>query len=119
MNPEVKMGKGSFRTEVFRLNSHGLSLGVFLAVPEPLGKPLPLVQVHHGGAGFESVYEDMAKELAQNGIVGAAMIHRGYPGSEGEMEYGKGEILDIKNLTEELIKKSYVDRRASGYWKCR
>ena len=77
-------------------------------------KPLPLVQIHHGGGGYESIYEEMAMEMAQNGIVGVTMIHRGYLGSEGEMEYGKGEIRDIKCLTEELIGKPYVDKARIG-----
>ena len=99
------MGEKPFRTEVFMLESQGLKLRVFIAVPEPLEDPMPLVQIHHGGGGYEPIYEEMAMEMAANGFVGAAMIHRGYAGSEGEMEYGKGEILDIKNLTDELLRR--------------
>ena len=108
------MAEKPFHTDVFMLESQGLKLRVFLAIPEPMETPMPLVQIHHGGGGYESIYEEMALEMAANGMVGAAMIHRGYPGSEGEMEYGKGEILDIKNLTEELIRKPYVDKTRMG-----
>jgi dipeptidyl aminopeptidase/acylaminoacyl peptidase len=108
------MEEKAFSTEVFMLGSEDLQLRVFLAVPKPFEKPMPLVEIHHGGGGYESIYEEMAIEMAQNGIVGAAMVHRGYPGSEGEMEYGKGEIVDIKNLTEKLIEKPFVDKTRIG-----
>ena len=108
------MTDNPIRTEVFMLDSQGLKLRVFVAVPEPSENPMPLVEIHHGGGGYETIYEEMAMEMASNGFVGAAMIHRGYSGSEGEMEYGKGEILDIKNLTEALIQRPYVDENRIG-----
>ena len=95
--------------ESFVLVSEGLRLKVFVAAPERDGGPFPSVQIHHAGGGYEPVYEHMAVELAQRGILGIAMIHRGYPGSQGDMEYGKGEITDIGNLTQEIRRRPDAD----------
>lgn len=100
-------------TEVFKLDSNGIRLRVFVAVPRGEG-PFPAVQIHHAGGGYEPIYEQMAKQLALLGIVGIAMIHRGYPGSGGVMEYGKGEIDDIGNLTRHMLAKPYVDGERTG-----
>ena len=108
------MGKTGVQQEIFMLDSEGLRLRVFLAIPESGPEPFPSVQIHHAGGGYESIYEHMAMELAQRGIIGVAMIHRGYPGSDGEMEYGKGEITDIGNLTEEMRSRPYVDPDRMG-----
>jgi len=101
-------------TERWVLHSEGLRLRAFTAAPQKDGGPFPCVQIHHAGGGYEPVYEHMAVELAQRGFVGATMIHRGYPGSEGQMEYGKGEIVDIGRLTEELCARAYVDPARMG-----
>ena len=108
------MEKG-IEKEVFMLDSDGLKLRVFVAIPDPAPRSLPSVQIHHAGGGYESIYEHMATELAERGIVGITMIHRGYPGSEGRMEYGKGEITDIGNLIKEMGDDSWpLNRPASG-----
>ena len=103
------METGEIHTEVFMLESEGLRLRAFVAYPCNPSGPLPTVQIHHGGGGYEAVYEDMAVELALEQMVGVTLVHRGYPGSEGEMEYGKGEIRDIGNLTAQLVQRPYVD----------
>ncbi|MFO7964426.1 MAG: prolyl oligopeptidase family serine peptidase [Desulfobacterales bacterium] len=103
------MANGNIHTERFTLVSEGLRLKGFWARPRDAAGPLATVQVHHGGGGYETVYEDMAVEYAREGMVGVTLIHRGYAGSEGEMEYGKGEIRDIKNLTDKLIEQPFVD----------
>ena len=59
------------------LDSEGLRLRVFLAIPESGPEPFPSVQIHHAGGGYESIYEHMAMELAERGIIGVTMIHRG------------------------------------------
>jgi len=102
------------KTDVFMLKSERIHLRVFLAIPEPASGQLPSVQIHHAGGGYELIYEKMAVQLAKLGIVGITMIHRGYPGSEGEMEYGKGEITDIGNLIEEMTGRSYIDPARMG-----
>ncbi len=98
----------------FTFESEGIKLQGFMAVPEAPAQLLPSVQVHHGGGGYSTVYEHMAENLAMNGFVGIAMIHRGYPGSEGKMEYGKGEIADIGNLTETLLAEQFIDPSRMG-----
>ncbi len=98
----------------FVLHSEGLRLKVFVAAPEGQAGPFPSVQIHHAGGGYESVYEHMAVELAQRGFVGITMIHRGYPGSQGRMEYGKGEITDIGNLTREIRRRHDSDPQRMG-----
>lgn len=97
------------RQERFILRSEGLDLRVFAAVPANEEVASPCVQIHHGGGGFGPLYEQMAEQLARHGILGVALIHRGYPGSEGCQQYGKGEVRDIGNLSEELRRRFDVD----------
>ncbi len=108
------MEKKVIKKDVFMLQSEGLRLRVFVAIPQSDSGPFPSVQIHHAGGGYEPVYEHMAMKLAERGFVGTAMIHRGYPGSEGNMEYGKGEITDIGNLTEEIRSRPYIDPGRMG-----
>ena len=98
----------------FTFQSEGLQLQGFMAVPESSLQRLPSVQIHHAGGGYEAIYEHMAKDLARRGFVGITMIHRGYPGSEGQMEYGKGEITDIGKLTEIMMAKPFIDQAKMG-----
>ncbi len=100
--------------ERFILRSDGLNLRVFTAKPADFSGRLPSVQIHHAGGGYEPVYEHMAEQLAELGFVGICMIHRGYPGSEGNMEYGKGEVTDIGRLAEEMAERTYIDPDAMG-----
>ncbi|MBI5018619.1 MAG: prolyl oligopeptidase family serine peptidase [Deltaproteobacteria bacterium] len=104
----------TFETEEFQLHSEGLRLPVSVAVPCRSGGPFPSVQIHHGGGGFEPIYASMAAWLAERGTVGITLIHRGYPGADGEMEYGKGEVVDIGNLADEMRRRSYVDPARMG-----
>ena len=108
------MNTDGVRKERFVLTSEGLGLQVFVAVPETESEAFPSVQVHHAGGGYESIYEHMAVHIAQRGMVGISMIHRGYPGSDGYQEYGKGEVTDIGNLTEEMLAKAYIDPDRMG-----
>jgi len=108
------MKEKGIEKEILILQSEGLRLRVFVARPKPDTQPFPSVQIHHAGGGYEPIYEHMAMELAELGIVGITMIHRGYPGSEGHMEYGKGEIDDIGNLTEEMLSRPYIDPERMG-----
>jgi dipeptidyl aminopeptidase/acylaminoacyl peptidase len=102
------------KEEIYMLESEGLRLRVYMAVPGSDSAPFPSVQIHHAGGGYEAIYEHMARLLAQKDIVGVAMIHRGYPGSDGEMEYGKGEIDDIGNLTEAMRARPFIDPDRMG-----
>jgi dipeptidyl aminopeptidase/acylaminoacyl peptidase len=108
------MKRRDIETDVFLLASGAIRLRVFTALPQGAG-PFPSVQIHHAGGGYEPIYEEMAAELAgAHGIAGVAMIHRGYPGSGGQMEYGKGEIDDIAALTAELQRHPRLDSRCMG-----
>ena len=98
----------------FLLESEGLHLPVFTAMPASWETPLPSVQIHHAGGGYETIYDHMSADLAQRGFVGITMIHRGYPGSEGRMEYGLGEITDIGNLTRAMRNNPAVDDERMG-----
>jgi len=100
--------------EIFMLQSEGLRLRVYMAIPPAGSGPFPSVQIHHAGGGYEAIYEHMARLLAERDIVGVAIIHRGYPGSDGEMEYGKGEITDIGNLTEAMRSRAFIDPDRMG-----
>jgi len=93
----------------FLLESEGLHLRVFTTMPAAWETPLPSVQIHHAGGGYETIYDHMAADLAQRGFVGITMIHRGYPGSEGRMEYGLGEIADIGNLARKMSANPAID----------
>ena len=98
----------------FVLESDGLNLQVFTAFPAAGEPPYPSVQVHHGGGGYDDVYTHMIEDLAKRGFIGIAMIHRGYPGSGGRQEYGRGEITDIGNLVSELKTDPRVDIHRMG-----
>ncbi len=100
--------------EEFILETDGIHLRVFMAVPIDVAGPLPSVQIHHGGGGYEPMYSSMAVELAEHGFVGIAMTHRGYPGSGGQMEYGGGEIIDIGNLITEMQNRPFIDPDRMG-----
>lgn len=100
--------------EEFVLHSEGLRLAVSVALPKGVPGPFPSVQLHHGGGGFDPSYGRMAVWLAERGIAGVTLIHRGFPGSEGRMEYGGGEVADIGNLTRELARRTDLDPRRLG-----
>ncbi len=108
------MNKDSIETESFILKSDGIALRVFVATPRQVTAPLPSLQIHHGGGGYELIYEHMAEEIARLGFAGITMIHRGYHGSQGQMEYGKGEIDDIGRLTEEMAARTDIDEKRMG-----
>lgn len=111
---ETQMGCRIHEKKRFTFKSEGLQLQAFMAVPETGLQRLPSVQVHHGGGGYSAVYEHMTEDLARRGFVGISMVHRGYPGSEGCMEYGKGEVADIGNLTEILMAEPFIDPAKMG-----
>lgn len=93
--------------------SEGLKLKVFMAKPDEKAR-FPAVLVNHGGGGMERVYEEMCIELAETGYTALAMTFRGYPGSQGRQEYGKGEIGDLLNLVEYIKSQGFVDENRIG-----
>lgn len=93
--------------------SEGLKLKVFMAKPDEKAR-FPAVLVNHGGGGMERAYEEMCIELAETGYTALAMTFRGYAGSQGMQEYGKGEIRDLLNLVEYIKSQSFVDENRIG-----
>ena len=112
--PRDGVPKTAVSREDFLLHSDGLRLSASVTLPGSGQGPFPCVQIHHGGGGFDPSYSRMARWLAERGFVGVTLIHRGYPGSEGRMEYGKGEVGDIGKLTEELGRRSIIDPARLG-----
>ena len=100
--------EAKIETSHFHLLSQGLRLRVFMARPEDKA-PLPAILVNHGGGGMDALYEKMCVRLAERGYAATAMTFRGYPGSEGRQEYGKGEIEDVLNLVAYLKCQAFVD----------
>jgi len=98
----------------FLLESDGLHLRVFTAFPTGGATPYPSVQIHHAGGGYEIIYRYMIEDLAKYGFAGIALIHRGYPGSDGRQEYGQGEISDIGNLVDQLKTDPRLDIHRMG-----
>ncbi|MFQ5925106.1 MAG: alpha/beta hydrolase family protein [Dehalococcoidia bacterium] len=97
----------------FEFLSEGLKLKVFMAKPEEKGR-FPAVLVNHGGGGMDEVYEEMCIELAGTGYAALTMTFRGYVGSQGRQEYGKGEIEDLLNLVEYIKSQGFVDENRIG-----
>lgn len=58
---------------------------------------------------MDALYEKMCVKLADRGYVATAMTFRGYPGSGGRQEYGKGEIEDVLALVAHLTSQDFVD----------
>lgn len=108
------MGTADVKVEELLLESEGVRLPVRLAYPAGTRGPLPSVQIHHAGGGYEPIYDRMALDLARRGFLGVTMVHRGYPGAGGRMEYGKGEVADIGNLVRELCSRPLVDPGRMG-----
>jgi len=88
--------KARIEAAYFEFLSQGLKLKVFMARPDEKTR-FPTVLVNHGGGGMEKIYEKMCIELADIGYVALAMTFRGFPGSQGRQEYGKGEVEDLLN----------------------
>lgn len=84
--------------------SGGLKIYGMLARPKKEGK-YPLFMYNHGGfSGIMSIDRTVLFELADRGYVVLASAYRGEPGpggkSEGYVELGRGEVIDILNLME-------------------
>lgn len=84
--------------------SDGLKIYGMLARPKKPGK-YPLFMYNHGGfSGIMSIDRTVLFELADRGYVVLASAYRGEPGpggkSDGYVELGHGEVVDILNLME-------------------
>jgi dipeptidyl aminopeptidase/acylaminoacyl peptidase len=79
----------------------------------------PAILLSHGSEeGVTAPYRAVALELARRGYVVLASTYRGRQGpegrSEGRREFGKGEVIDVLQLTELARKLDYVDTQRMG-----
>lgn len=95
------------------LRSEGLSIHYYHARPQT-GGPFPLILLNHGGGGFDVFYEQLTRFLARQGYAVAAMAFRGYPPSQGQQEYGDGEVTDLINLIALLQEDRAIDMNRVG-----
>ncbi len=79
----------------------------------------PAIILNHGGLdGVSAPYREVALELARRGYVVLASSYRGEQGSEGRsqgvIEFAKGEVLDVLQLTELARSQTYIDSLRMG-----
>jgi len=94
--------------------SEGLKINGMLFRPSGEGKNPLLLFNHGGGWGIHEKVERWGEMLARKGYVVLASSYRGEDGSEGRIEVGRGEVVDILNLAECGKKLSYVDSSRTG-----
>jgi dienelactone hydrolase len=94
--------------------SDGLMINGMLFRPSDEGKKPLLLLNHGGGWGINRNVERWGEKLAGKGYVVLASSYRGEDGSEGRIEVGSGEVVDILNLTECGKKLPYVDSSRIG-----
>jgi dipeptidyl aminopeptidase/acylaminoacyl peptidase len=78
------------------------------------GEKMPAIILNHGGTqGISAPYRAVAFELARRGYVVLASSYRGEQGAEGRsqgrVEFAKGEVLDVLQLTELARGQPFVD----------
>jgi dipeptidyl aminopeptidase/acylaminoacyl peptidase len=83
------------------------------------GEKLPAIILNHGGVGGVSApYRAVAYELAQRGYVVLASSYRGEQGAEGRsqgaVEFAKGEVIDVLQLTELARGQPFIDSLRIG-----
>jgi dipeptidyl aminopeptidase/acylaminoacyl peptidase len=83
------------------------------------GQKLPAIILNHGGLqGVSLAYRAVAYELARRGYVVLASSYRGQQGAEGRaqgrVEFAKGEVLDVLQLTELARGQPYIDSLRMG-----
>lgn len=79
----------------------------------------PAIILNHGGLdGVSAPYREVALELARRGYVVLASSYRGEQGAEGRsqgvIEFAKGEVLDVLQLTELARSQGYIDSLRMG-----
>jgi dipeptidyl aminopeptidase/acylaminoacyl peptidase len=83
------------------------------------GVKFPAIILNHGGMqGVSAPYRAVAYELARRGYVVLAASYRGEQGAEGHsqgvIEFAKGEVLDVLQLTELARGQPYIDSLRMG-----
>lgn len=102
----------SFYEIMYRSDSRNIR--GFLALPPATGEPMPAVVFNRGGSGPQGALNDVSASqflclYASWGYVAVASNYRGTGGSEGEEEWGAGDVNDAMNLLPLLHSFSYVD----------
>jgi dienelactone hydrolase len=94
----------------------GLSLGALLYKPTEAQKKAPgIVLAHDGFRGVPLAYRRLAAALAEVGYIVYAPEFRGQGKSEGKVEYGAGEVLDLLGAMEALKAVEGVDANRIGF----
>jgi dipeptidyl aminopeptidase/acylaminoacyl peptidase len=83
------------------------------------GEKFPAILLNHGGLqGVGAPYRAVAYELARRGYVVLASSYRGQQGAEGRsqgrVEFAKGEVIDVLQLTELARGQPYIDTLRMG-----
>jgi len=83
------------------------------------GEKFPAIILNHGGMqGVSLPYRAVAFELARRGYVVLASSYRGQQGAEGRsqgrVEFAKGEVIDVLQLTELARGQPYIDSLRMG-----
>lgn len=105
---------GSVTFHEIRYRSEGLDINGFLALPPAVEPRMPAVIFNRGGSGPRGALTAVSASqvlclYASWGYVAVASNYRGNGGSDGEEEWGAGDVDDAMNLLPLLRSLSYVD----------
>ncbi len=100
-------------------SSDGLLIKGFIALPAASEEKLPCIIFNRGGAGIRGALTPetlfgSAAIYASWGYVTLASQYRGQGGSEGEEEWGGGDVNDVLNLIPLIRSLSYIDQDRLG-----
>ena len=92
----------------------GLSLSV--AISEPQGAPIGIIQFSHGMAEHKERYFPFMEYLSENGYICVIHDHRGHGGSvKSDKDYGYFYTEDIWAIVEDLHEVSVVIKEQYPY----
>lgn len=99
--------------------SEGLKIRGFLALPPAVEPKMPAVIFNRGGSGQRGALDAVSASqmlclYASWGYVAVASNYRGTGGSEGQEEWGAGDVDDALNLLPLLRSFEYVDAERIG-----
>ncbi len=114
----------TFVAERVVYESDGLRIGGFLAYPKsaPAGTTrLPCVLWNRGGnrdygGNTPENFMRRAQRITDWGYVLFASNYRGAPGSEGQDEFGGGDVNDVTNALRVFDQLAFADRDRIGMW---
>lgn len=103
--------------KIINIKSNSDGLNIELAIEEPIGDVLGIIQISHGMAEHKERYYDFMKYLAENGYVSVINDHRGHGNSIKEKgKYGNFYTNNSDYIVEDLhqvtkyIKDIYKDK---------